>query len=71
MRMNKALAEVVVKRVTHVHRTLIDDKRIKWKTYQRLCCLEQDFTFHSIRGDMVVFLAQVPRRLVIQYERAF
>lgn len=27
MCMNKALAEVVVKRVTHVHRTLIDDKK--------------------------------------------
>lgn len=50
---------------------LLMTKRIKWKTYQRLCCLEQDFKFHSIRGDMVVFLAQVPRRLVIQYERAF
>lgn len=71
---NQALAEVVVKGVTMFtggEEHFLLTKRIKWKTYQRVCSFDQDFKFHSIRRGMVGSLAQLPMRLAIQYERAF
>lgn len=39
---------------------LLLTKIIKWKTYQKWCCLEQDLKFYSIRRGKVVSLAPVP-----------
>jgi hypothetical protein len=66
----RILAEAVVKEMTVVFKVVKEEeclsltKRIKWKTFQRLCCLEQDLMLHSIRRATVAFLAKVIRQSV-------